>query len=408
MRKGRILLLTSNFPRWPGDSTTPFILHLARDLTDLGWQVDVLAPHAPGAAKSEILEGVNIIRFQYFWPARTQTVCYEGGALNKLAKSRSHYFKLPALITAEGVAALKLLASGRYDLVHSHWILPQGFIGELVTRIIKVPHVVTVHGGDIFALQGKLLEKFKAFTLNNADAVTVNSSYTRKAVLNLAPGLNNLHTIPMGASKQEPDSHSKESIRRKFRCGEGPLLIFVGRLVHEKGIQDYIDTVAILSKELPEISALVIGEGPDRHTFEAHAEFLGITKKIHFLGWVESNRVPDFMAAADIFVGPSRTAENGWVEAQGITFIEAMLAGTPVIGSNIGGISDAVINEKTGLLVDEQSPNQLAAAIRKLQLDGDLLSRITYRAKLNAEKQFTRPITAKMFSKLFYQLIRKK
>ena len=78
---GRILCLTSNFPRWEGDSTTPFVLHLAQDLQALGWRVDVLAPHAPGAAVRETLGGVRVERFRYLWPERLETVCYRGGAL---------------------------------------------------------------------------------------------------------------------------------------------------------------------------------------------------------------------------------------------------------------------------------------------------------------------------------------
>lgn len=66
--KRRVLFVTSNFPRWPGDSTTPFVLHLAQDLIKIGWEVDVLAPHAPGTKKNEIINGVSVERFQYLWP----------------------------------------------------------------------------------------------------------------------------------------------------------------------------------------------------------------------------------------------------------------------------------------------------------------------------------------------------
>lgn len=78
--KRRILCVTSNFPRWAGDSTTPFVLHLAQDLQEYGWTVDVLAPHAPGAAKKEELGGVSVKRFRYFWPEASENICYQGGA----------------------------------------------------------------------------------------------------------------------------------------------------------------------------------------------------------------------------------------------------------------------------------------------------------------------------------------
>ena len=151
--KGRILCLTSNYPRWEGDSTTPFVLHLAQDLQQLGWQVDVVAPHAAGSAQQESIGGVKVERFRYLWPASAETVCYDGGALINLRKKKSNSLKLPALVLAEWAAVTWRLVWRRYDLLHSHWLLPQGFVGAMSAAPLRIPHVVTVHGGDVFALK---------------------------------------------------------------------------------------------------------------------------------------------------------------------------------------------------------------------------------------------------------------
>ena len=148
---GRVLLVTSNFPRWQGDATTPFVLNLAQDLQDVGWQVDVLAPHAPGALIRERLGGLEVERFRYLWPESLESVCYQGGALVNLRQKRSNFLKLPALVLSEWLAVVRRLRTGRYDLLNSHWILPQGFTGTLAARLLGVPHVLTVHGGDVFA-----------------------------------------------------------------------------------------------------------------------------------------------------------------------------------------------------------------------------------------------------------------
>lgn len=99
--RGRVLFLTSNFPRWEGDSTTPFVLHLAQDLQQLGWVIDVLAPAAPGAAANETIGSVSTTRFRYAWPENAQTVCYDGGALLNLRSKPWARMKLPALVGAE-------------------------------------------------------------------------------------------------------------------------------------------------------------------------------------------------------------------------------------------------------------------------------------------------------------------
>lgn len=402
---GRILCMTSNFPRWSGDSTTPFVLHLAQDLQALGWQVDVLAPHAPGCALRETLNGINVERFRYLWPERLETVCYQGGALINLRKSKANKLKLPALIFAEWANCAAKLAGRRYDLLHSHWILPQGFTGALAAKPLRIPHVVTVHGGDIFGLRGKLLSRFKTFALRHADAITVNSSVTRQAVAELG-NFSNVQQIPMGVSTDgTADPEKVAQLRRQHRRGAGPLLVFVGRLVDEKGVEDLIRAVALLAASLPEVRALVVGEGQDRAALEALAGKLGIAQRISFVGWVDPSLMASYLSAGDIFVGPSRRARDGWIEAQGLTFIEAMLQGVPVVATRSGGIVDAVQHEQTGLLVDERAPEQIAAAAQRLQRDSDLSKGLAARARDLASARFSRASSARRFSQLFESVI---
>lgn len=405
--KGRILCLTSNFPRWAGDSTTPFVLHLAQDLQALGWIVDVLAPHAPHAARRESLAGINVERFRYLWPAAAQTVCYQGGALINLRKRKGNALKLPALVAAEWLAVLWRLAARRYDLLHSHWILPQGFVGALSAGPLRVPHVITVHGGDVFALQGRLMQGFKRLALGTAEAVTVNSSVTETAVAGLHAGLRDCRRIPMGVTVRSIDRHGPSvlSIRDRHRRGAGPLLVFVGRLVDEKGCVDLLEAVRLLRADLAEVSAMIIGEGQDRAELEARCRAMGLADRVAFLGWVAPEAVLDHIAAADVFVGPSRTGADGWVEAQGLTFLEAMVAGTPVVASRLGGIVDSVHDGVTGLLVDERAPAQIAAAVRRLAADSDLWRRLARQARQTVAAQFSREASAQAFDDLFAALI---
>lgn len=405
---GRILCMTSNFPRWQGDSTTPFVLHLAQDLQALGWQIDVLAPHAPGCALRETLDGIHVERFRYLWPERLETVCYQGGALINLRKSKINKLKLPALIAAEWAKCAAKLASRRYDLLHSHWILPQGFTGVLAAKPLKIPHVVTVHGGDIFGLRGKLLSRFKKFALTHADAITVNSSVTRQAVGDLAD-LSKVEQIPMGVSTDRlADATLVAELRAKHRRGNGPLLVFVGRLVDEKGVEDLIRAVALSATTLPDVRGLIVGEGQDRAELEALAAQLGVAARLAFVGWVDPDKMPSYLAAGDVFVGPSRRGRDGWIEAQGLTFIEAMLQKIPVVATRSGGIVDSVQHEQTGLLVDERAPEQIAAAVERLQSDAELVRALRERAYAAALARFSRHSSATRFSQLFQSLTAEK
>ena len=404
---GRICLVTSNFPRWQGDSTTPFVQHLAQDLRTLGWHVEVLAPHAPGAAIDETLDGVPVHRFRYMWPEAQQTVCYQGGALINLRKHPVNWLKLPPLVFCEWLALIRRLRSGRYDLVHSHWVLPQGLVGALAARPLRVPHVISVHGGDVFALRGGILARFKRYAFTHATAVTVNSSATHDAVMKIAPGLGGVHCIPMGVTvRARPTNPDPCELRRRFRRPGGPLPVFVGRLVEEKGVDDLTRAIPRLRNTFPNVSALIIGEGQDRKRMQALARDLGVADRVTFLGWVAADEVHSYLGAADVFVGPSKRSPEGWVEAQGVTFIEAMLNHTPVVATRSGGIIDAVRHEETGLLVAENAPNEIAAAVERLVNDAELAARLSQAGYALAIDRFSRETSARAFSALFASLVR--
>ena len=404
---GRILSVTSNFPRWKGDSTTPFVLHLAQDLQKHGWRVDILAPHAPDCAEKESMQGVSVERFRYLWPEKFQSVCYQGGGLINLRKQKTNYLKLPALVGAEWAAVSQRLLTGQYDLLHSHWLLPQGFVGCLAARLTGIPHVVTIHGGDVFGLRQKAVLPFKQFALSQANAVTVNSTVTENEVRKLSDRCRKILRIPMGVDiKKFPRDHGAVlEIRRKYRQGQGPLLVFVGRLVEEKGVGDLIQAVHFLADDCPGIGALILGEGQDRGSFERLTQELGLKDRIHFIGWVDQEAVPFYLSAGDIFVGPSRTAQDGWIEAQGLTFLEAMSAGTPVVATRVGGIVDSVIHEQTGLLVDERSPKQIAGAVMRLQNNKSLIKELVKNGKERVKQNFSRQVSGEAFSHLFYELL---
>ncbi|GIU31932.1 glycosyltransferase family 4 protein [Shewanella sp. MBTL60-007] len=403
--KKRALCVTSNYPRWQGDSTTPFVHHLVTDLKEFDWEVDVLAPHYKGAALEETLEGVLVKRFRYLLPEVAQTVCYQGGALMNLQKNKLNYLKLPPLVMFEWLAIMKLLMSGKYDLLHSHWILPQGFNGVLASLPLKIPHVITVHGSDAFALSGNILSRFKQFSLTHADAVTVNSSATKKQILSISPNIANLNLIPMGVARSKADNDRAEVIRQKYKIDSSPLLIFVGRLVEVKGVDDLLKAVAIVKTKHPNVRLLILGEGPLEATLNRLAEKLAIKRNVIFKGWVESKDLINYLTASDIFIGPSKRTSDGSVEAQGIAFLEAMQAGTPVIASNLGGITDVIHHEKTGLLVDQANPQQIANYVLRLNHDKALANKLTREAKVKVEN-LTSLVSAEKMANVFNRCIR--
>jgi glycosyltransferase involved in cell wall biosynthesis len=262
--------------------------------------------------------------------------------------------------------------------------------------------VATVHGGDIFALRGSIARACKRLVVRRASAVTVNSSATQAAVEQLARRMRPLDRIPMGATMQSSTGGAEAAgLRSRFRKGNGPLLIFVGRLVMEKGVGDLLEAIALTQQELPDVAALIVGDGPDRDCFQKQADRLGIVNRVSFSGWIPADQIQHYLRAADIFVGPSRPAPDGWLEAQGLALIEAMLAGIAIISTATGGITDAVRHDETGLIVNAAAPREIADAIRRLARDTALAERLASHGRRLALTEFTREISAKKFSDLY-------
>ena len=389
----RVLFVTSSFPRWPGDSTTPFILHLAEDLTSLGWHVTLLAPHAEGARRHEDFGEIEVHRFRYFWPVRAQTICYGGGALANLRRSPLDAVKLPALVAAEWWSTLRLLRS--VDLVHSHWILPQG---AAVAMTPARRHVATVHGSDVFGLQAKPFQIIKGWALRRASAVTANSTATKAKVSALTRSRVDAELIPMGVDIRQPDPEAVQRIRARFG-GSGPLVVFLGRIVEEKGVLDLVRAFALIRVRFPVARLTMVGGGIDSDAVSRLAVNLGLDDVVDQPGWTDPSEVVNWFTAADVVAVPS------WFEAQGLSVMEAQAAGAAVVATSVGGIPDAIEDGRTGILVAPRDPEALAAAVISLLDDPPRAAAIGERAAEQATRRFSREATAKAFESLYNRVL---
>lgn len=397
--KGRLLVLTSTWPRWRGDTTTSFVRDLTGRLNGLGWEAEVLAPHAPGAARDEVDDGMVVHRFRYLWPESAETVCYGSGALVNLRQRPLELAKVPMLVAAEQAATLRAVRTRRPDVIHAHWLIPQGLVAGLVPGTHAPPAVITVHGGDVFALDQRGMRAAKRLALSRAAAVTVNSSATERVVLDLGTDPTKVHRIPMGINVDRPaDQQQVAAIRAEHGTDDGPFCVLVGRVLAEKGVFDLVEAVAKARDGGRAISAAVVGDGQDREAAQRRARELGVGDRVDFVGWVAPAEVPSWLAAADVVVAPSRTASDGWVEAQGLAITEAMAAERPVVATRTGGITDAITDGETGVLIDEACPDGLARAVLALHDDPDRAGRLASAARRRAVQTYTDTSTAERMS----------
>ena len=154
-----LLVLASTYPRWADDHEPGFVHELAKRLTDR-FHVIAVVPSSPGAAAREILDGVEVIRYRYA-PRRLETLVNNGGIATNLHRSPWKWLLVPGFLLGQYLAAKQLLKRRRIDVIHAHWLIPQGLIAHRLKRRTGIPYLVTSHGGDLFGLRGHVLNAMK-------------------------------------------------------------------------------------------------------------------------------------------------------------------------------------------------------------------------------------------------------
>lgn len=362
----RILSVSTTFPRHRADTAPRFVLDLSAEMVQRGHQVRVVTPHSPGAARSEVIQGVEVRRYRYLWPESAQTLSNQ--ALHT-AMGTSWLARLKAIpfvgMMFWGVQAEILRF--RPDLIHCHWLIPQGTFCAAIGKLNRIPVLVSMHGSDVFKYQTRLIDSVRRWTLKNVNASVANSS----AVLRRAESIRGTQTppiptptIPMGVDTRifHP-AHAGDQLR--VRCGQttGPILLAVGRLSPEKGFDYLLEALPQVLERFPTATLAVAGYGPCEQSLKSQAQSLNVSHAVRWLGPLRRDELAPLYASADAFVSPSVQVPGGPIEALGLVFIEAMASGTVPIGTSIGGIPDVIQHGVNGLLAQEKDPHDLACQI---------------------------------------------
>ncbi|MFC1843572.1 glycosyltransferase [Thermodesulfobacteriota bacterium] len=398
MNKKKLLIITSTFPRWQNDTDPPFVYELARRLTN-NFDINVLTPNYPGAIATDEMSGLRIHRFRYFFK-KLEVLAGSEGILPTLKKNSLYYLLVPFFLLGELRALLKLTQKIKPDIIHAHWILPQGFIAALGKKITGVPYIVTIHGGDIYGMQGKLTSALKRYALHNASHVTVVSKDIQQVIKQKFGTGMRTDVIPMGVDSRLFHPDRKSPALKEKHIISGPFLLFVGRLTEKKGPRYLIEAMPEVLQCFPESKLLIIGSGEQHQELISLSTSLGLQDRVIFTGATPNKELPEYFASADIFIGPSIQAAGGDTEGFGLTFVEAAMSGCIVVASNVGGISDIIEDGKTGYLVKEKNPKAIADTVCSILKRPDTLSDIRIAARQKMISQFDWQVIAEKYKKL--------
>lgn len=357
--KKRLLVTASTFPRWEGDTEPRFVLDLAIHMLSL-FDVTVLVPAAQGAKDYEIMDGVEVIRYHYFPIHKCETLCYPGAIMPRIKEKKIRVLLVPFLFFSLHIKLIKLLKD--YDIVHAHWLIPQG----IIQSFFKKAYIVTGHGGDVTSLNKGIVRKLKKRCLKKAMKITAVSEHLKVQMQKIAPDCNP-EVISMGVDTRK--FGKQYSVKNYFNQNNKKVILFVGRLAEKKGVSYIIEAMKLIDAKL-----IIVGDGPLREKLEKQAKSQG--EKIEFWGAKTHTELKEIYASADIFVAPSVTAKDGDQEGFGLVMLEAMASGLPVVASDSGGISQLITDNVNGLLCEEKNVEHIAEKINLILSDEQLASKI--------------------------------
>lgn len=376
----KVLVLTSTYPLDGGDSQPRFVEYLCQGMRHK-FDLTVLAPAILGARGANNLEGLCVRRFRYFF-APFERLCGGSGILENLKSSPWLYGLIPFLLLAQLITTVRLLKSKSFDVIHAHWIIPQGLVAVLACYFVKQPPqiLLTSHGGDLFALNGWLTRKLKVFILGKAAHITVVSDAMRAMCINefeVQPS--RVSVISMGVDLQNTfiPGNSKHSNS----------LVFVGRLAEKKGLNVLLEALSTL-KSRPNLDVTIIGGGNSLVDYQRHAKALSLDECVSFTGALPNEEIVSYLQRAAIAVFPFVVAKDGDQEGLGLTMVEAMGCECLVIASELPAVRDVIQHEHTGLLVEAGNPLALAQSIEYVLESKRNHQEITLRARKYALNTF--------------------
>ena len=360
----------------------------------------VLAPHARGAQEREIMEGIRVHRYKYA-PARLERIAYAGGIVANLKKNKANLLLFPFFFLAQGFAIWKLLRSNHVDVIHAHWLIPQGLLAVVSRAFSKSspPILCTSHGGDLFGLRDPLSTSLKRWVIKRCEGLTTVSSAMAEKVSELASEMPlNLHVIPMGTDL------NRVFVTNPHRDRKSNQLLFVGRLVPKKGLIHLIEILPKIKAEYPDVSLNIVGLGPEKNRLVERIDELNLEKVVVFLGSLSHMELKNLYQESSLAVFPFVEADDGDMEGLGLVTVESLGCSCPVIVGDVPAVRDVIENGETGLIVDVRDANAFEAAVGRMLSDQTWARKTAVKGNEYVIGSFDWSIVASKYDKLLHDM----
>lgn len=369
MRAPRIMMLTWEFPPRVIGGISPHVYFLSKSLSKNGAEVYVVTCDFPGAPSHEIVDGVKVYRIDSY--------------KNPSPDFASWVYLMNINMQKEAAHLANEL--GGIDVFHAHdWLVATAGIG--LKHVFRKPLIVTMHSTEIGRRDGlhtateHMIHETEAWLTYEAWKVICCSNYMTSHV-RWAFGLPNdkLVMVPNGVNTEMYDKINQSGLsefRRKYALPEEKIVLFVGRLVYEKGVHVLVNAIPRIIDKV-NAKFVIVGNGYMKDQLLSIVKSMGLEHKVLFAGFLDEADLVKLQKCADVSVVPSL------FEPFGIVALEAMAAQSPVVVSDTGGLSEIVDHDLTGVKVYPNNPDSLAWGITRVLLDSNYSTSL----RINAYKK---------------------
>ncbi|NJD76808.1 MAG: glycosyltransferase family 4 protein [Candidatus Methanoperedens sp.] len=369
----RILMLNYEYPPL-GGGASPVTKSLAEELVKLGNSVDVVTMGFKDLKQKEEINGVTVYRVPSI--RKQQNVCQTHEMLSYCYFA---YRFLPGL-----------LKENKYDVCHTHFIIPTGIVSYLIKN--KIPYIITSHGSDVpnynpdrFGMQHKLLKPVWKEIIKNAGCITSPTQFLKDLILRNFSENNYCNTIEVIPNGINPENFLPKKKEKK--------ILVVTRLFERKGVQYVIDAM----KGINGYRLVICGDGPYKKNLVERIKRTG-SGNIELLGHVSNERLKYEYETSSIFIFSS-SSENFPV-----VLLEAMAAGCAIITTNVTGCPEVVGD--TAILVEPKSSESIRSALVGLINNNELTMKLGKDARKRVENNFYWEKIALSYSKVYENVLR--
>ena len=360
-----IVMVTSSYPRFPGDSVGTFMEPIAHGVAARGHDVHIVAPWHPLVRRPRAEGRVHFHFYRYAPHSSLNVFGYAAAMRADVSLKAAAFAAAPLALAAGWRTARRVARTYGATIMHGHWVVPGGVTAALADP--GLPLVVSLHGSDVFVAERLPPARFAARrTFRRAGFVTACSADLASRAARLGADPSRMAVVAYGVDtvRFRPDPAERRRLRDTLRLSDEHLVIAAaGRLVRKKGFEYLISALRLVDQAIVAIA----GSGTLEQELADAARDLGVADRVRFLGNQTQDEIAALFAGADIIVTPSVRDDAGNVDGLPNVVLEALASGTPLITTEAGGIGAVVERGRTAEVVPERDPAAIAAAVSRLR-----------------------------------------